>query len=82
MGDMGDIFNAQREFQKIRKAERRAAFDPTGWKQLSDSHFRRVVGKQRFDYWPSTGCLEFGGKYYRGIDPSTVEGFIRNRVTP
>lgn len=78
--DMGDDFNEFRRMKKERNASIVAAFDATSWQALSDQHFRRVVGMARFDYWPSTGTVEWRGKYYRGIRPDAIEGFIRNRT--
>jgi hypothetical protein len=79
-GDIGDYWREHDEALKERKRASRAAFDPTGWTQLNENHFKRVTTAGRFDYWPSTGTVEWHGKYFRGIRPPDIEAFIRNRV--
>jgi hypothetical protein len=74
-GDSNDL----RRQKKLLNAVCLAMFNPEGWTQLSDQHFRRVVDGVRFDYWPSTGTVEWRGRYYRGVRPDGIEGFIRNR---
>ncbi len=62
MGDMGDIFNAQRAATKEHRAEMLGKADTTGWKQHTPWHFSRMFGAKRVDWWPSAGKAQINGR--------------------
>ena len=82
MGDMGELFNAQREATRKHRADMLAQADTTGWKAHTAYHFSRVfivpsqvkLGKQtltkrvhvRVDWWPSGGKAKRDGRMVYG----------------
>lgn len=82
MGDMGELFNAQREATRQHRADMLAQADTTGWKAHTAYHFSRTfiipsqvkLGKQtltkrvhhRVDWWPSGGKAKHNGRMVYG----------------
>lgn len=82
MGDMGELFNAQREATREHRAAMLAKADTTGWKAHTAYHFSRVFivpftvqlgGKtltkrvhHRVDWWPSGGKAKHEGRMVYG----------------
>lgn len=66
MGDMGELFNAQREATKRHRAEMLAKAETTGWTQHTEWHFSRVFNGKRMDWWPSGGKAMFNGRMIYG----------------
>lgn len=66
MGDMGELFNAQKAATKQHHAAMLAAADTAGWARHTAWHFSRKHSRGRFDWWPSTGKARFEGKMIYG----------------
>lgn len=67
MGDMGELFNAQREATKLHRAEKLARANTEGWTRHTEWHFSRTFpGGGRVDWWPSTGKASHKGKMVYG----------------
>jgi hypothetical protein len=75
MGDMGDIFNAMKDWTRARKRERLAEADPSGWVQHTDHHWSRQLLGSKLDYWPSTARFQWRGRVMSG----DVGDFIKAR---
>lgn len=50
------------------RREKLKKFDPTGWKQLSEHHFRKQFEGKNLDHWPSSGKYMFDGVVYKSFD--------------
>lgn len=66
MGDMGDIFNSYRQFNKERGRNNLAKADPAGWNQHTDWHWSRELLGSKLDYWPSKNKFMWRGKVMTG----------------
>lgn len=66
MGDMGELFNAQREATRQHRAEMLAKADTTGWTRHTQWHFSRTFAGERVDWWPSGGKARYKGKMVYG----------------
>ena len=66
MGDMGELFNAQRAATKAHRAEMLAKADTTGWTKHTQWHFSRMFGRDRVDWWPSGGKAMYRKKMVYG----------------
>ncbi len=66
MGDMGELFKAQREATKEHRAKMLAQADTAGWTQHTEYHFSRMFKGKRFDWWPSGGKAMYAGKMVYG----------------
>ncbi len=71
---------ARRKRNKNRRAQKRrdalAAADLNGWTQLSPHHFRKVVGANRVEWWPSTGKYCLNGKM---VEPAKAQEALNAR---
>lgn len=79
MGDMGDLFNAHREYDRERREHNlaRAEEERTEeWRVHSPYHWARLLQGKRLDYWPSRNKWRWKDRTYTG----DITGFIRNRT--
>ena len=70
MGDMGELFNAQKAATKQHRADMLAKADTRLWTQHTPYHFSRIFGPvraaERVDWWPSAGKAKHDGKMIYG----------------
>jgi hypothetical protein len=70
MGDMGELFNAQRKATKQHRADMLAKADTTGWTRHTEWHYSRLHGPVRdaecVDWWPSGGKAKYKGRMVYG----------------
>lgn len=66
MGDMGEVFNAQRKATKEHHAKMLARANTTGWTRHTEWHFSRTFDGKRMDWWPSAGKAQFDGRMIYG----------------
>ena len=75
MGDMGEIFRAQRDLDKQRKKRNLESANPDGWNKHTEWHWYRFLDGCKLDYWPSRNKFQYKGRLMTG----DVAGFIKNR---
>jgi hypothetical protein len=70
MGDMGELFNAQKAATREHRATMLAKANTDGWTQHTPYHYSRLYGPvraaERVDWWPSGGKAMFRGKMVYG----------------
>lgn len=88
MGDMGEIFAAHREYNKLHKAERLAEADRLVghlFTKLTDHHWRATIRGRVLDYWPSTGTYRWhnrdGRAAIRGRSDQIEPGLMLELIT-
>jgi len=77
MGDMGDIFNAMKRDDKVRRLKNLKEANLSGFTRHSDYHYSCDLNGSRLDYWPSRNKWRWNGRTYNG----DVHGFIQKRVS-
>ena len=75
MGDMREVFDAMKDWDRARKVKNLAAADPTGWTIHTEFHWSRDLAGHQLNYWPSRNKFQWRGKVMTG----DVQGFIRKR---
>lgn len=66
MGDMGEMFNAQRGATKEHRAKKLAEANTEGWTKHTEWHYSRDFNGYRMDWWPSGGKAQFMGRMVYG----------------
>jgi len=66
MGDMGELFNAQRAATKAHRAKMLAKANTEGWTKHASWHYSREFNGKRMDWWPSGGKAQYAGKMVYG----------------
>ena len=80
-GDVGDDFNAHREFMREKRAANLGSAEsaewPVCWTVHTPHHWSCSLAGSRLDYWPSRNKFQYRGKIMTG----GVMGFINKRLS-
>lgn len=80
-GDVGEDFNAHREWDKERKARNlsKAKVEewPVEWSVHTPYHWSCKLNGKRLDYWPSRNKFQYEGRIMTG----GILGFINKRLS-
>ena len=75
MGDVGEYWKDQKEWDKNRREKNLAAADPSGFTKHTEYHWSMDLNGKRLDYWPSRNKFQYDGRIMTG----DVRKFIDKR---
>ncbi len=81
MGDMGDVFNAMREDDKVRRhnnLEKAEAIDFDDFTKHTQWHWSRLLEDKRLDYWPTKNKWKYDKMYFGTAQD--LRNFVDKRI--
>ena len=73
MGDMGDIWHEVKKDSRSRKQNNLDNFNLDSWNKHNRYQFYKKIDNKVFTYYPSTKCLVFENKSYKGVGINKLE---------